>query len=313
MIEITKYNSSLKKEWDEFVSRAKNSHFLFYRDYMEYHSDRFKDHSLLFYKKNKLMAVLPANEKENKLFSHAGLTFGGILSTSKMTIEVMLEIFENLISYMKKNNFSELIYKAIPHIYHQMPAEEDLYALFYYDAVLYRRDFSSTVYQENKVRYHHGRKNVINKAKLYNLSIKRSYDYETFMELVAYRLKKRHEAKPVHTAEEIKLLASRFPDNIKLFVAEKPDGEMVGGVIIYETQTVAHGQYMGFSDEGEELRVIDLIHDYLLNEYYANKKYFDFGTSTLKEGKYLNKGVARYKESFGARGIVYDFYKLSVK
>lgn len=40
---------------------------------------------------------------------------------------------------------------------------------------------------------------------------------------------------------------------------------------------------------------MDLIFDFLTNEYYAEKKYFDFGMSTEKKG-HLNAGLITQKE-----------------
>ena len=76
-IDVIKYNSNMKAEWDAFVETSKNGTFLFMRNYMEYHSDRFADHSLMFYCNNRLLAVLPANirESEKTLVSHGGLTY----------------------------------------------------------------------------------------------------------------------------------------------------------------------------------------------------------------------------------------------
>ena len=47
---------------------------------MEYHSDRFKDYSLLFYRDGQLVGLLPANIRNDTLFSHEGLTFGGVIA-----------------------------------------------------------------------------------------------------------------------------------------------------------------------------------------------------------------------------------------
>ena len=62
MISICRYTQNKQTEWDDFVKVSKNGTFLFLRAYMDYHSDRFQDHSLMFYnEKNRLIAVLPAN------------------------------------------------------------------------------------------------------------------------------------------------------------------------------------------------------------------------------------------------------------
>jgi hypothetical protein len=116
---------------------------------------------------------------------------------------------------------------------------------------------------------------------------------------------------PVHTAAEICLLADHFPENIKLFASYKKSA-MVGGVIIYESREVAHAQYIAATDEGKEAGALDLILDYLINNYYQAKKYFDFGISTDHAGQYLDVGLAANKESYGARTTVYDFYEINL-
>ena len=87
---------------------------------------------------------------------------------------------------------------------------------------------------------------------------------------------------------------------------------MVGGVVIYESRHVAHAQYIAATEEGKEMGATDVILNFLIKEYYSEKKYFDFGISTENEGKYLNVGLIDNKEGYGARGVVYDFYKLDL-
>ncbi len=312
MIEIVRYKTQQKKEWDGFVNKSKNGLFLFCREYMDYHADRFIDHSLMFYAKGKLVAVLPASEKKSELVSHGGLTFGGILTDRSMKMITMCDIFNHLIIYLRERQFRRLIYKAIPHIYHSIPAEEDLYALFKHNAKLIRRDVSSTINFQVKTSYSKGRKWSINKAKKRGVQIIKSDDFETFMEIEKYVLQKYHNVNPVHTATEIKMLAEHFPDNIKLFSAVEKD-KMLAGVIIYESPEVAHAQYIASTDEGKQDGAADLILDYLISEYYTDKKYFDFGISTENNGRYLNKGLISNKEGFGARSTVFDFYELLIQ
>ena len=64
---------------------------------MDYHSDRFNDHSLLFYHKEKLVALLPANEKEKDVHSHQGLTYGGLIISEHTNAQTVLNIFEELL------------------------------------------------------------------------------------------------------------------------------------------------------------------------------------------------------------------------
>jgi hypothetical protein len=76
-MEILRYSPEHASDWDAFVDNSRNGTFLFRRGYMDYHADRFADHSLMAVSSGKLMAVLPANEAEGTLWSHQGLTYGG--------------------------------------------------------------------------------------------------------------------------------------------------------------------------------------------------------------------------------------------
>lgn len=310
-IKIIRYEKKQKPLWDEFIKNSKNGIFLFYRDYMEYHADRFIDHSLMFFDGTKLVAVMPANIKDGTLFSHGGLTFGGIISDKRMKTPLMIEIFDALEEYLKTLGIIKFIYKIIPHIYHNVPAEEDLHALFLHDAKLTRRDVSSTIFIENGMDFSKGRKWCIKKSKTNGLEVRRSYDFKTFMDIEEGNLREKYGVKPTHTADEMQLLASRFHENIKLFAAYMDD-TMVAGVIIYESKNVAHTQYIASTDEGKKMFGSDLILDFLINEYYTTKKYFDFGISTENNGLYLNEGLILFKEGFGARAVVHDFYEVDI-
>ncbi|MFD2999739.1 GNAT family N-acetyltransferase [Pontibacter toksunensis] len=309
MVEVIKYSSEYKAVWNAFVAGSRNGTFLLHRDYMEYHADRFTDHSLLFYRKGRLIALLPANEVGQEVHSHGGLTYGGIISDNRMKVHVMLEVFEAVKVYLKARGFERMLYKTIPHIYHQVPAEEDLYALFRCNAKLYRRDVSSVIELAQPVGYNRQRRWEAKKAKRAQLQVQVSQDYSQFMQVEQELLQEKYNKLPVHTAEEMALLSSRFPENIKLFEARQED-VMVAGVILYETATVAHCQYMSTTAKGRALGAMDALVDHLLTEVYPHKKYFDFGISTDEQGQYLNQGLVRNKESYGARTVVHDFYEL---
>lgn len=309
MIEVVKYSAKYKQEWDAFVAGSKNGTFLLLRDYMEYHADRFQDHSLLFYRKGRLVAVLPANEAGEEVHSHAGLTYGGIISNEKMKVPVMLQLFDVLRSYYRSLGFRSLTYKTIPHIYHRAPAEEDLYALFRNEAQLYRRDVGSVIALEQPIKYSKTRKWQVAKALKYKPDLRKSDDFARFMQIEHAVLQERHNTLPVHTADEMAYLASLFPDNIKLYIACDQE-EILAGIVIYETALVAHCQYIASTARGRQQYAPDALINYLLTEVYPHKRYFSFGISTEQQGQFLNEGLNDNKESYGARAIVHDFYRL---
>src|ERR1035438_4565567 len=285
-IRVERYDPKHKICWDEFVGQSKNGVFLFHTDYLEYHADRFSDFSLLFFQDDQLVALMPANRLNDTVFSHGGLTFGGIISDSRMTTGLMLEVFSGLMKELREEGFKRLVYKAIPHMYHLLPAEEDLYALFVHNARLFRRDVSSTVVAGRKLPLTRSRRRILCQLERHRLKVERTQEFSRFMGIAEANLQERHGVRPTHTAAEMQLLANQFPENIKLFTANR-NGEMLGGVIIYESERVAHGQYRSATEEGMKLGAVDAIMDVLLNDVYKDKPYHDFGISTQNNGRIL--------------------------
>lgn len=308
-MEIRRYRREDKELWNSFVSKARNATFLFDRNYMDYHADRFDDNSFMFYHKGKLKAVLPANVAGDTLYSHQGLTYGGLLLDKKATVEDVLECFDSLNSWLRENGISKVVYKALPWIYQQYPSEEDLYALTWKcKAQLISRNIASTIVIDNKLKFAESRKSGIRKALSLNIEVGESNDVDGFWHVLEDNIGNRYNAKPVHTASEMKLLMSRFPNSIKLYVA-KMNGEIVGGTLIYVTPQVVHTQYISASVEGKKHGALDLLFDYIINKVYANCRYFDFGKSTEQGGAYLNEPLIFQKEGFGGRGVCYDWYQ----
>lgn len=308
-MEIRRYRREDKELWNSFVSKARNATFLFDRNYMDYHADRFDDNSFMFYHKGKLKAVLPANVAGDTLYSHQGLTYGGLLLDKKATVEDVLECFDSLNSWLRENGISKVVYKALPWIYQQYPSEEDLYALTWKcKAQLISRNIASTIVIDNKLKFAESRKSGIRKALSLNIEVGESNDVDGFWHVLEDNLGNRYNAKPVHTSSEMKLLMSRFPNNIRLYVA-KMNGEIVGGTLIYVTPQVVHTQYISASVEGKKHGALDLLFDYIINKVYANCRYFDFGKSTEQGGAYLNEPLIFQKEGFGGRGVCYDWYQ----
>ena len=312
MITIKRYTSDDAALWNQFVAESRNGTFMFHRNYMDYHSDRFEDHSLLFYKDDVLISVLPASVHNTELRSHGGLTFGGMICGHAIKQQTMNECVEELIAYLKSNNIERLVYKPIPYIYHRFPCQEDLYALWRKNAIVFRRDVSTTIdLTSDKVKLPKGRKAQIARAKREGIVVGKSTDFHAFITLENQVLEKHHQTKAVHTAEELHLLHSRFPEQICLYAAMY-NNEMVAGVLLYIYDNLVHTQYMGSSDFSRENGGLDLIIATIIDEYKGKKQYLDFGISTIDAGWTLNTGLVSQKESFGGRSVMYDFYELVV-
>lgn len=311
MIKIIPYSSDKKEIWDTFVRSSKNGIFMFERGFMDYHSDRFKDNSLMFYENGELLAVLPASLHGDELRSHGGLTYGGFITNDKMKQHHMNDCFEELTAYMRENNLSKLVYKLIPHIYHKQSAEEDLYSLYGIGAKLLKIEPSTTVLLKNPLKMPKGRKAQVSRAKREGVEIKESDDFENFIELENSILSEHHNTKAVHTAEELKLLKSRFNEKIQLWIAEY-QGQMIAGTLLFVYDDVVHTQYMAANDTAREIGALDLLIKTLMDKFSESHTYFDFGISSEDMGTFLNEGLIAQKEGFGGRTTIYQTWEINL-
>ncbi len=314
MFEVRQYTREQVLEWDNFVQRSKQGTFLFNRSYMDYHADRFLDCSLMVYRKGRLYALLPANKVDTTLYSHQGLTYGGLLTNTKACVEDVCKVFLVINEYLYKQGFKHVVYKSIPWIYHKYPAEEDLYALLNVcKARLTIRDISTTIPLLQHLKFTESRKSGIRKATHSELTIAESGNMEAFWGILNDNLSNKYNTHPVHSLAELKLLKSRFPKSIRLFMAFNKVGNPLGGTLIFETPQVIHTQYISASPEGKSLGALDLLFDHLINKVYADRQgYFDFGKSTEENGRKLNAPLIFQKEGFGGRGVCYDCYEWDV-
>ncbi len=314
MITVVRYTDDMVDIWNQFNKQSKNYLFMFDRKYMDYHRDRFKDHSLLFYDEDKLIAILPLSEHGNLLISHGGLTYGGFITDTKMKQHTMMDCFEALIGYAGEHNFTSIRYKCIPHIYHQQPAEEDRFALFANGAKLDTVDVSTYINLASPLKMPKGRKAQISRAKREGVVIEELTsldDFESFIALENEVLTERHDVHAVHTGEELKLLHDRLPDNIHLFAALKGDN-IIAGTVVYEYDQVVHTQYMAANDEARVIGALDLAVATVIDKYKDSKKWLDFGISTEHGKIYLNEGLCSQKEGFGGRTGVYEIWELNI-
>jgi len=308
---VRKYTDQDFYLWNDFITKSKNGTFLFDRNFMEYHKDRLEDFSLLVFDEKKLVAVFPANRVGERLYSHQGLTYGGIITDKKTKLSDFVELFEAFCDYLK-SDFKKVFFKEIPKIYNQYFADELLYVLFLKNAKLIRRDTLSVIDYQSDYQISTKRKYEIRKAEKHWLELRQTADFSDFWnELLLANLREKHDTTPTHSLEEITLLQNSFPKNIKQFNVYF-EQKIIAGATIFETENVAHVQYISSNELKNKTGALDYLFDFLIKKYATEKKYFDFGISNENQGKTLNKGLLYWKESFGARTVTQDFYELSL-
>ncbi len=314
---IFPYADVYAEEWDLFVACAVNATFLHTRRFLSYHEDRFKDCSLMIYdNKDKLLALFPAAldfYDELVVVSHPGATYGGLVRGEKLRGEMLVSAMKAVCDYYAKLGKKNIKYKAIPHIYHSQPAEDDLYVLYRLNAKRYRCDLSATIRLARRGKISERRRRGLRKAMKNELITVVDIDYlDDFWAVLVENLRRRHGIKPVHSLSEMKLLVSRFPKKIEL-VCVLADDVLIAGVLLFHTDVVSHAQYIASSDKGFKLAALDMAFEYCVKQAAETGKiFFDFGTNNESSGLVLNEGLYGFKSEFGAGGVVYEFYEISL-
>lgn len=329
-MKVVEYSAALAPTWDSVVRASRNGTFLFERAYMDYHRDRFEDASILFVDdREEIVALLPANavHDERRICSHGGLTYGGLVLLPRVSLTEVRDILQLAAQHYLERGYETLTLKPVPYIYHRYPCEEQLYWLTRAGARLTSRAASSvidlTATETRRVLWHrktkkqacegltlHGDGGLLAADCSTADDVRRLHDFWAIVDDV---LTTRHATHPVHSVEEITRLAQRFPQNIRVFTVDNPEGRVITGAVTFITDNTLHVQYMEAGEEARRRRALDwLIAQLIPWAAEQGLHYFDFGISTEQAGRYLNEGLAYQKEGFGGRCVCYDSYEVEL-
>jgi hypothetical protein len=303
--------------WDALVAKSVNGTFLHTRRYLGYHGARFTDASLVVRDgQGRLVGVLPAALDpldSARVISHPGLTYGGLVHDGSVRGEDVLSALSDAAAVWRAAGASRVRYKAVPLIYHRVPALDDVYALFRLGAKHARCDLSTTLDLDGELPRNRNRRRNIEKAERLGLRVKTGIQHlATFWPILTTNLQERFGVAPVHSVDEITLLAELFPEAIgcQLILIED---EPVGGVVLFRTERVVHPQYSAASKRGREVFALDAGFQAGIDDARAaGARYYDFGVSTEDEGRVLNTSLYQFKTSFGGGGTTYDQYEVDL-
>lgn len=314
---VRRYAPEDEAAWDALVERSVNGTFLHTRRYLSYHGDRFADVSLVAVDGNRLAGVLPAAADPadtGRVVSHPGITYGGLVHDGSVRGSRMIGALRDSAGLWRESGFRALLYKVVPHIYHRMPAGDDAYALFRLGAARVRCDLSATVDLTGETTPRRDRRRNVRLAARSGVQVETGrHLLVPFWDVLTDTLRDRHGVVPVHTVEEIGLLADRFPEAIRCAAAFLGE-ELVAGVVSYRTDRVLHAQYTAVSATGRTVYALDLlVDDAIATARSEGLRYFDYGVSTERAGWVLNDSLYEYKLAYGAGGVPHEFYELDLE
>ena len=310
---VKQYQESDYTNWNAFIGQAKNATFLFHRDFMEYHKDRFQDFSLLIFENEKLIAVLPANRVEKIVYSHQGLTYGGLVYATKLKGEKIETILDVVLSFFKANGLQSFYLRSIPLFYVINGNAAIDFFLIRKGAFLDHKEMNLAINLAMPLTISKSKLKHFRKIEELDIEWVEEQQLESFWELVLEpRLSEKYNAKPVHSLLEISKLKANFPNNIKQFSAYY-DGDIIAGITLFETETVVKSQYGATTKKGEELRALDFLYINLIKKYkQEGKLFFDMGIVNEDNEPGYHAGLLKQKEELGCSVYSQDFYKMNL-
>ena len=316
-LEFRTFEAADAESWDSFCRSSHQGTLLHTRKFLSYHGTRFEDTSLIISENNKWLGILPAAIKygdPRTVVSHPGATYGGIVQSGGLRGRKMIEALAGASSFYRKLGFMRFEYRPVPAIYQKIPSQDDLYALFVLAAEREKTDLSSTIALKQPRALAKRRQRCLNKA--HNAGVTISDDMDNLSALWTI-LKENLQAKfgkaPVHSLDEISLLATRFPNEIECTVALF-DEMVVAGILKFITETTVHAQYIATNGIGNSISALDMVIEKCIRDAESsNKMWFDFGISTEQNGTVLNDGLYKFKTEFGAGGTIHEVFTLDLK
>ena len=305
-MKIIKYNKTYENIWDEFIKNSKNGNIFHTRKFLNYHKDKFTDNSLLIYNKNKLIGLFPAIEFEEKIISHRGSTYGGLIVRKNNKLNDTLIMWEEIINYYNKT----IEFRKCEYIFDKYPSSEVEFAAKHLGFVCVNEELS-TCLDLNFIKLTKGRKWAVGKCK--NLKIVfDDLDYEIYYKILSKNLEK-FNSSPTHTLKEMKYLKELLPKNYFLVTIYLEDIMIAGIWLVLATNKTAHTFYIAQNYQYTEYQPLSCVVNYIIKYLQNNNfKYLNFGISTENGGKYINKGLFEFKESFGGFGVSRFYYRRKI-
>ncbi|OVE78881.1 GNAT family N-acetyltransferase [bacterium I07] len=318
-IEIVPYTQDLHNAWERFVVGANNGTLFHTRKFLSYHPlDRFHDSSLLFKDGANIIAVFPAAVREldgvKVLASHCGASYGGFVCTEDLSVSQSFELVESLDRFARERDIKRVEMTLPPIIYMKRPTHYIDFALYKQGYKYKKREVSSVIpldFPEQAITGHFKpeARTAYRKSVKLGITVSVTDRINDFYPILKKNLSMRHQVNPTHTEDEIVKLAKLFPERIMQWGAFLDDRMIAGVTNFLCNDRVVLAFYISHDEAYQKYRPVNhLFYEIIRWSIINGYKFLDFGIFTVNEDP--NWGLGKFKESFGARGILREtFYK----
>jgi hypothetical protein len=318
-MKVFEYSKLLFSNWEKFVPRTNNGTIFHTQTFLNYHPEgKFNHKHLIFEDRGKWLGVLPGaiimRDGKRIHASHPGASFGGIALLSDVGVKEAYRMVDLWVEWAKGNKLEGLEFTRVPFIYYEFPEEHVDFAFVKHGGKAVKRELTATLHlektdEETFARFIPEARTATRKAEKAGVSVDWEGSIPEFYKILKSNLYARHNVEPTHSLEELLDLQRRFPGKIHQFNAVR-NGEAIAGVTIFEvTPRGVIAFYISHDQTAQEFRPLNFLFWEIFKWSISRGfEWFDFGTYTLNMEP--NFGLARFKESFGAKGIFRDTLRL---
>lgn len=321
-MEVVQYEKKYLDRWEDFAADSSNGTIFHTRKFLSYHSpDKFKDHSLLFSDDNKIVSILPAvdikRDGMRTLWSHMGASYGGFVYNESLSIKQAFDLTQNLIDHALKEKFEKIVITNVPVIYQKRYNQYLDFAFIRNGFHYQKREVTSVITlnvdEDNVMKLIKPEaRTSVRRAEKLGVVVKKSNDFEEYYDILKSNLAMRHNVQPAHTLDELIKLRELFPQKIQLYGAYLKNKMIAGVVNFYCNDKVVLVFYISHNQEFQQYRAVNLLFYTIMKDAISRGLGFlDFGLFTVNMEP--NWGLGKFKESFGARGILRDSFYLDLK
>ena len=317
---IHEYAEENLNEWDNFVANSNNGTIFHLQKFLKYHTvGKFEFTHYIVRKDGQIVAVLAGGFKENGniYWSPVGASYGSLV-TDDLPFELSLAIVDEVINFFKSKGTREIFLIPPPLIYSKIYNQHLEYAMLYrhFDFEYHYISHSIDLAIDYKNHYNRATKFKFNKIKKNaDLTILQKNDFEVFYPILVEN-KKKHNATPTHSFEDLQKLNALLPDKLKLFIAYYKDTPIAGHLVFLSNQNVALCFYNAMDYKYEKLFPAYALAEFVIDWSKENGyKWFDFGVSqdtTSDNPMTPSISLIQFKENFNTRGIFRSTYHLKL-
>ena len=284
-------------EWDEFVLTSSNGNWLQTRKFLRLQQGQEKDRYFTCRDASgHPLARISGRLVDGRFVSHPKSTYGGVIFKKGLGVSEAVQATRGLLNVVLSRVEVPIAIRTPPSWLNAQGPEDDMFSLLYLGGAITRTTLS-TVLPRGWFQPSSNRMRQIRKAE--SLGIRATWDVAApeAYELISRNLE-RHGVTPTHTESQFEKLLE-LSDWVSLVGARDRQHGLASVIVLFHLPGAVHMQYIASDDEQRKLGALDVSVLEIVKRFGKDCN-ISFGISTSGDGKSINDGLFKYKNSWGS-------------